>query len=142
MLGDLRIASWGDSGDGLANDAAPTDGRSRRRLQFFEVEYRQVYSIDTRTAERMLRTLRTIERKMARIVAEDGPTDLFPTYVRRVARILGIRHITWKVGNSGSGTYNALDYRTVPLEGGLMHLERLELDWRLGNEVSHTMGLA
>lgn len=78
-LKDLRPQAWLDDKSGM--------------IFGMSTEYRDVHSVDLRTAEAMVKTLRKLERGMEKLSESEGyvKADDFATYLLRAARVLGIK---------------------------------------------------
>lgn len=79
LLADLRISALYDIGTTFSN--APYGWR---------VEFRNVYAVTLTRAEAMVKTLRKIERGLAKLDAKWGTPQTFGTYVIRVGIVLKV----------------------------------------------------
>ncbi len=94
-------------------------------------EYRNVYSIDVVRADVMSKTLRRIDRGMKKLEQQFGFATDFPTYLVRVAHVLGITQFGWKIADGGSSwTYDGNEYRWVDASYVVAFLERQLADFR------------
>lgn len=75
-------------------------------------EYKDVYSVDLRRAEGMVKTLRKVDRGLERAQMEWGHPDTFAAYAMRVAKALGIKTYGYKA-DGRSNFYDGNDYRWV-----------------------------
>lgn len=114
-----------DTSEGLRNppsgsfDADPlSDLQVRAQLDLaseapygWHVEYRQVYSVDLAQAERMVKTLRTIERKLAKYQAELGYPESFVAYAARVAQAIGAKQFGERAAGPRSMFMDGNQYR-------------------------------
>lgn len=136
MMGCLKVKGIGFSHKSEGSTEIP-EARVTRALDAygFRVEYSQPYSVNLKEAEGMVKTLRTIERRLDAASERDGRAKDFPTYVRRAAKALGIAQITFPTEPNGSGSYDRGSYRTLPLEAGLYHLEMVVDAWKRGEVI-------
>lgn len=65
------------------------DEAADRKLYGWEVRYHNVYTVDLRKAERMTKTLRTVEKRMEKLTASYGHPATYGAYLARVARAIG-----------------------------------------------------
>lgn len=84
-------------------------------------EYRDVHSVDLRTAEDMVKTLRKLERGMAKLSESEGYVNSrdFATYLFRVARVLGIK--TFYVRNSRTARDNSGEVWRKAIASGVQY---------------------
>jgi hypothetical protein len=143
MLGSLQIRGTGFSNKVYASDTAQGtdlgagDYKHRRSMDAhgFRLEYMQPYSVDLKGAEAMVKTLKTLDRKMKAAEERDGFVQDFPAFVRRAAKAMGIDTITLPVEANTYGSYDRGAYRTMGLEGGLYHIELVVDAWKQAKEI-------
>lgn len=126
-LSDLYIGSQG------------CDEDSPRRLYGWEIHYRDVHSIDRRRAERMARTLKSIEARMERTNAKYGRATTFGGYVLRVADAIGATRIVLREASekaSRGWSYDHSSHRILDLRDGQYAVDQLVRTWatELGRE--------
>lgn len=74
-----------------------------------DVSYSQPYQVKLRDAEKMVKTLRKIEKGLARIEQSDGRPLDFIEYVRRFEKILKIQKVLgWRAG-AGAYRWDSVD---------------------------------
>lgn len=130
MVGCLQIKGTGFSNRIYDDQGNKTDDHRRSfDAHGFRVLYQQPYSVDLKEAEVLVKTLRTVERRLDAARERDGAPADFPAFVRRAARALGIDLITFPTEPNQSSRYDQGSYRTLPLEGGLYHLETVIRAW-------------
>jgi hypothetical protein len=143
MLGSLQIRGTGFAHKVYASDTPQStdlgagDNRHRRSMDAysFKLQYAQPYSVELKEAEAMVKTLRTLERKLKAAEERDGRVTDFPTFVRRAAKALGIDQITFPVEANTYGSYDRGAYRTMGLEGGVYHIELIVDAWKAAREI-------
>lgn len=79
----------------------------------YDLEYRDVYSVDLRRAKLMAQTLRALDTKLERMKSVEGYAQNFGQYVNRVARAIGAQGLLFWEGKSTN--YNMDTYRTTRL---------------------------
>jgi len=104
--------------DGLMVNSQGCSRDTTRHLYGFEIEYRDVFSVDARTAERMHKTLSTIERKMSKLADQWGRPATFGQYLLRVAAALGATRIVLPRKDARDGSYADMDLRIEDLRTG------------------------
>lgn len=104
---------------------AQLDRTSNGQPYGWKVEYRDVYSVDLRRADTMLKTLRKVERGLTRIQTELGYPETFPAYLARVAKVLGIKRFGWRVGERNGHSYSDNEYRWTDADGMAYHVNDL-----------------
>lgn len=82
----LRIHCQGD-------DDSRTRPADREQVYGFSIEYHDVYSINARKAERMFKTLRSIDAKLAKMQETRGYVRSFGEYLGRIAEAIGAKGI-------------------------------------------------
>lgn len=110
MLQDFVITTYvSDEADGT------------RRTWGWSKGYRSPYSVDTRDAERMAKTLKTIDRRMEAQRATDGYPDNFIAYVRHIAKAMKAEAIVFAT-NRGGWSYSETPHAICNLGEGLDRL--------------------
>ncbi len=89
------IDSYGEASklDGLIINSQGGNDSQPRRLYAQQCEYRDVYSVELRDAEKMFCVLRHIEKRLEKRKEEEGHPATFGQYCGRVAKALGIKQI-------------------------------------------------
>lgn len=105
-LENLHVNSQGN------NDADP------RHLYGWDIDYRNVYSIDARKARLMAETLATIEKRMAKIEDKYGRPATFGAYLLRVADAIGATRFVVPVRNHGASSYRGREHTIRDLSTG------------------------
>jgi hypothetical protein len=128
----IRGCSGGDAQplylDGLyvysqgGNDDAP------RRLYAWQVEYRDVFSIDARKADAMHKTLTTIARRMEKTANTYGQPSTFGAYVARVADAIGADAIVFPPPRPAS-SYDDREHRIETIAHGVYCIDRMIETW-------------
>ena len=111
---DLEVNSQGNDEDG-----------DRRRLYGFDVRYRDVYSLDLYRAEKMVKTLRKVDRSLRKQRDEGGETRNVAVYIGRVARAIGAKHIVFEKDKAATG----YRYDVKPLGDGIDGIHWLAEEW-------------
>jgi hypothetical protein len=65
------------------------DGRMGSESYGWSVQYRNLYSVDLGSANRILKTLRTIDRRMDKMIEREGQPQSFGQFVNRFMRAIG-----------------------------------------------------
>lgn len=116
-LGDLQIRCQGN------NDDRP------RVLYAWDVEYRDVLSVDLRKSERMTWLLRRIRQSLERAEAKGGLPLTFGQFAGRVAHACQGQFFCMKQDNRHEG-YDESDYRLLPLGEGISAIDRIADEWQ------------
>lgn len=95
---DLRISALAD------RDATMGDTYG------WSTEYRDVFAVDLRRAEAMVKVLRRLTRELEKLNGELGYAESFGAYCARVAKVLGVKKFGWKT-DGRSSTYADNEYR-------------------------------
>ena len=105
-LSGLQISS---QGGGCSTDT---------RLYGFEVEYRNVFSIDTAKAERIAKTLTTIRKRMEKLSDKVGRPKTFGQFVGHVAKAIGATKLVLVKNDNMRGGWDTADvsFRSFPTE--------------------------
>lgn len=99
---DRELRFFNASGGVMDNDADNAYGNlritashdlalTREESYGWRVEYRDLYSVNQRRAEAMVKTLRKIEKGLERLEAKWGSPDTWAAYVIRVGDVLGVK---------------------------------------------------
>lgn len=115
-LDHLRVTSQGNDSDG-----------ARRRLYGWEVEYRDVYTVDRREAARMHKTLTAVERKLDALNDRYGRPATFGAYLLRVAAALGATRIVLPKRERES--YDRCEPRVLELGEAAYRVDQLVEEW-------------
>ena len=118
-LYNFRVYSQGDR-----------DSRSSRGLYGFEYEYADIHTLDLRKAEASAKTLRTIEKRMAKLYERFGNAPTFGQYVARVAECIGASGIVAQQGPSRGWSYSDSEQRIMTLADGVYYIDRLVYAWQ------------
>jgi hypothetical protein len=92
----------------------------------FDVEYRDVWSVDLRKARRMSKTLDKIEKGMARLSEQRGYVRSYGEYLGRVAEVLGCAGI----GIDGTPGRYGSRYRWMSIGDGVNAANHLIYCWQ------------
>ena len=135
-------SAWSDDETGrglyLADLYAVSQGNQRdteRRLYGWDVEYREVYSIDARKAERMHKTLTTIARRMQKTREQYGAPATFGTYLAHVAQAIGADAIVRPWGKQRP-CYDDTTHRIDSIADGTYSIDRTIEAWSAREAVS------
>ena len=103
------------------------DNNKSHGLYGFDIEYRDIFSIDRLRAKKMCRTLEGIHRKMEKLYARFGPCNDLPAYMARISDVLGIKYwvFTQKPKN-GVG----LETKILPIKDGIWMLKDRVNRWQ------------
>ena len=135
----VRNVSTYDRVNGLhLNDFACTsqgnDADEPRRLYGFEIEYRNVFTVDRREAERMAKTLRTIDARMDKVIERFGRPTTFGAYLLRVANAIGATRFIFQNGRSKGWSHEDHDYDICDLWYGALRVDGLVREWMQENQ--------
>lgn len=110
------------------------DGRlnTERKLYGFDVRYKNVYSVDTRTAVAMAKTLKRVDAKLSKLYEQRGHTESFGEYLTRFAEAVGAKTMVYKTSQDRSGwsSYSDNEHQFLTLGQGRHYVDRLVADWR------------
>jgi hypothetical protein len=67
----------------------------RRPISYWELHYKNVYRLGLQDAEIMVKTLRSLERKLESAADKYGRPETFGMYVQRVCEALKIPRLAW-----------------------------------------------
>lgn len=135
--GDVRGANdvtGYDLRDFTVTAQADCDSRERTNLYGWAARFEDVYAVDARKAESMLRTLKMVDRKLEKFDAEWGRPDKFSTFVIRAAKAIGARRLI--VRRSGSALYGTADYRHMDFSEGADLIDYWERQWKQGERAT------
>ena len=99
-----------------------------RRLYGWDVEYRNIYSVDARRAERMHKTLSTITRRMERTADKYGRPATFGAFLARVAEAIGADAIVLPNDRRAS-SYDDRTHRILSIADGIYAVDRMIDAW-------------
>lgn len=90
------------------------------------------YTVRVRDAERILKTLRKVDKGLAKLREEFGSTDDFATHLGRIAKIAkaGKNPFLVKTGGPDSGSYDDQQYSHFDVDVLRMRLDRIVKEWR------------
>jgi hypothetical protein len=112
---------------------AQHDGEMADRQPYgWNVEYRDVFSVNADRAAAMSKTLRAIDRKLDKLRDEWGYPTSFEEYVVRVAKALGITTFGWH-RNTGP-VYDGSDFFWTDVEGIRLQLRTKVADFEKRRE--------
>jgi hypothetical protein len=122
-------SSWHDEAayDRLQIDSQ-ANSDNRENLYGWDVRYRETGSLELHDLERMVKTLRTITRKMEQLSAKYGRPDTFPAYVARVAAAVGADSIVFS--QQDHPTHNGTDHTIYSVETGTSILRHILHKWQ------------
>lgn len=115
-LGSLRIDSQGRDSD------------EPRHLYGWDYEYKDCYSVDTRRAGEMYKTLQAIEKRTAALEAKYGRPATFGAYVARIANAIGADTIVF-VETPDTGWHNKNGHRLYNLGDGAGRIDGIVRTW-------------
>jgi hypothetical protein len=104
-----------------------------RHLYGWEVRYQNVFSVDAREAQLMAHTLKTIERRMAKLDEKYGRAATFGAYLARVAQAIGAEKFVHQQGASGGWSYSDSEQRKLSVADGINYV-----DWQVQKWVEET----
>lgn len=121
-VNDLEISSQGSD-----DDRASERGRN---LYAWEIHYRP-HCVEQADAERMLRTFKVLERKMAAMDTKHGRPVTYGQYLGRVALALGAEGFVMRKGKAKSAweSYDDADYSWWSLKDGIAEADWLVEKW-------------
>lgn len=90
----------------------------------WSTEYRSIHSIDLKDAERIVKTLRSIEKKLHNLEKQRGRCNSFGEYTGRVCEALNVTEIYFYTHKAQSCKYADSEYRLRPLGEGIN-----EINW-------------
>jgi hypothetical protein len=93
----------------------------------WDVEYRDLYSVELGDLERMVKYLRTVTKKLDRMRDERGYSETFAEHVTRLAEAVGAKTFVWKTDPSARGgwSYDDDNYRRVGADIARSHINNL-----------------
>ena len=99
---NILIRAWGF-------DRNDMDGNDKYGVWGFELEYYSPLSVDLRRSERMLKTLKNIQRKLDNYRQEFGDANSFDSYLMRIAKAIGSKEV-WVKGKKTSSAWGYAGY--------------------------------
>jgi hypothetical protein len=117
-----------DALDGLRFRCQGENDRRERGVYGFDAKYMSQYSTDLREAERMVQTLRKIEKGMQKFTDTRGYVKTFGDYVGRLAELMKAETII-EIKKSGT-FYSDGDYRFRTVGDGVNWIDGLVRDWQ------------
>ena len=122
FVDDLYITSQGSDEDRTRSDQG-------RQLYAWEIEY-HTYSVRLDRAERMVKTLKAIEKDLARMTAKLGRPLSFGQYLGRIAISLGCLGFVVKHGKGrGEWGYDAAEHRFLSIADGIEQADFMVHEW-------------
>ena len=109
------------------------DGRTGSPSYGWSVEYRNLYSVDLGAATRILKALRTIDRRMDKMTEREGQPQSFGQFVNRFMRAIGASTI---VDGAGNETQWSLREAVYIVDTRVAHLREQAKALELGERVS------
>ena len=128
---NLQISSQGSNDERKTNDPNP-DGETTRRLYAWEVRYDWNSAVELGDAQRMAKTLVSINRKVQKIQSKFGYPATFGAYVGQIAAALGVTRVLRENDRNIRGNGDAYVVDTI-IEA-LSHLEHVVGMWGRGEE--------
>ena len=133
-----NVGGWYD-GDGLINgiylrnltvNSQGNDDRTSadRGLYAFEVDYRNVFSVNRADAEKMALSLSKIEKRMQALYDTYGNPATFGAYLLRVADAIGASRIV--VARDKASSYDDCQHRIMELSSGAQHVDGMVRTWQ------------
>jgi len=120
LYSNLRISCQGDDN----SRQRPAD---REQVYGFSCEYHDVHSIDTSKAERMYKTLKTIDQGLAKLRETRGYVRYFGEYVGRIAEAIGAKGIGIDYGKARP--VSGIRYHWQSIGDGVNHINNLIWKW-------------
>jgi hypothetical protein len=104
----------------------------------WDVEYRDLYSVELGDLERMVKYLRTVTKKLDRMKDERGYAESFAEHVTRLAEAVGAKTFVWKRDPSARGgwSYDDDNYRHASADIARSHINNLVDTFRNPKEES------
>jgi hypothetical protein len=115
---NLRISCQGD-------DKSRT--RDREAVYGFSCEYHDIYTVDLRKAERMVKTLRAINGKLEKMNESRGYVTSFGEYVGRLAEAVGAKGIGIK--REQPSQYNQATHDWLTVGDGINRINSMIWRW-------------
>ncbi len=116
-LNNLMVSCQGNSND------------DTRSLYAFSVRFETGAGIDRQDAERMLKTLTTIEKRMDVVTAQFGHPGTFGQFVARVAAAIKADAIVVAHGKSNGWSYDESNHRFLSIADGIYYVDGIERAW-------------
>ena len=88
-----------------------------------QIEYHDMYTINLRSAERMLKTLKKINRGIDRLYAKFGPENSFSDYAVRIANICKIDTFVTQTNGTVNSFLSEREYRFMDIVIGKYTIE-------------------
>lgn len=120
---NLLVAAQGNNDDAV------------RHLYGFEVEYRDVYSVNASIANAMHKTLRIIELRMHKLDEKYGRPVTFGAYLARVAAAIGATKFVFPA-NVNASSYRDREHRIVDLHDGIYRVDGIVREWERERDVA------
>lgn len=141
--GCVRNVSWERLGDAentqgcLEKLRISCQGNAEQRgrgVYAWEVEYDEVRWLRLQQAKAIVKTLETIDRKMAKAEREWGPPATYGQFVLRVAKAIGAKEMIWQTKHCRASSYDEMDLRRAELAEGAQHIDWWIGQWQLEGE--------
>lgn len=102
--------------------------RRSRGVYGFDAVYREPYTVDERMAEKMFKSLRTINRRLAKMREAEGSTHTYGEYVARFARAIGATEILFATRKADR--HSEMRYRRFKIADGAREIDALIARWQ------------
>jgi hypothetical protein len=99
-----------------------------RHLYGFGLEYRNLFSVDSREAKNMAKTLASIEQRMARLATRYGAPATFGAYLARVAAAVGATRFVFPRAGAVDA-FRPGDHTVVAVDDGIYRVDGLVRAW-------------
>jgi hypothetical protein len=119
LYSNLELRCQGDSD----SRQRPAD---REQVYGFSCEYRDLWSVDARKAERMYKTLKTIATKLEKLVETRGYTKTFGEYCGRIAEVIGAKGFML---DRPASKYNDAGWDQYSIGDGVNRINHLIFQW-------------
>lgn len=124
-LHDLQATSQGHDDD------------RKHGLYGFECHYQDVYSVNLRQAERMAKTLKTIETRLDKLVTKYGHPTTFGAYLARVAEAIHATAFVFPINWHGS-SYRDNEHHITDIRDGISRIDSLAYAWQQAGQETKT----
>lgn len=115
--------------DDLYVNSQGNDDDATRHLYGWEVEYRNVYTVDARKARQMADTLETINKRMDKLETKYGRPATIGAYLLRVADAIGATRMVLPSRNHGASSYRDREHVIRDLASGASMVDSLVRTW-------------
>jgi hypothetical protein len=104
-------------------------GSGKREVVYSEpVVFKRPYEVNLRTGRLMLKTLETVERRLAKLDEQVGRPATFGAFLARVARAVGADRFVFLMKHHGS-SYSDNEYQFDSIADGAARVDRIAAEW-------------